>query len=187
MNLPFAKKPAISWLGSPLLSICLLLVAVMEVNSAELPQFNKDLSVDEIMAYIVMPAADALWSAVSIDMTTEGEVVTSPQSDEDWERLHEQAVKLVASTNLLLIPGLPIAAASKSETTPAGELSTTAIGELRDTQNAAWTAHVMLLHDIAMQALSTIVEHDADALSEVGGDLDAACEGCHLQFWYPEN
>jgi hypothetical protein len=28
-------------------------------------------------------------------------------------------------------------------------------------------------------------KRDVQALSDVAEDLDAACEGCHLEFWYP--
>ena len=37
-----------------------------------------------------------------------------------------------------------------------------------------------------MEALRAIDARDLDAISEAGGTIDAACEGRHLQFWYPE-
>jgi len=113
-------------------------------------------------------------------------VVTVPQTDEDWQRLHNSAVNHATSTNLLLISGLPVASGSTEEPAPAGELGPTAIAKLRNANPQAWSAHALLLHDVAIQALHAIDNHDVDGLSEVGGDIDAACESCHLQFWYPE-
>jgi hypothetical protein len=30
-----------------------------------------------------------------------------------------------------------------------------------------------------------VKKKDANALWQAGGDLDEACEGCHLEYWYP--
>ncbi len=36
-----------------------------------------------------------------------------------------------------------------------------------------------------MEALRAIDARKLDGISDAGGTIDAACEGCHLQFWYP--
>jgi cytochrome c556 len=36
-----------------------------------------------------------------------------------------------------------------------------------------------------MEALYATDARDLDAISEAGGAIDAACEGCHLQSWSP--
>src|SRR3972149_4030544 len=52
-------------------------------------------TVREVMRSIVDPSANALWqSAVNV-----------PQTDEAWTELHNRAIALVESTNLLLVPG----------------------------------------------------------------------------------
>jgi len=109
-----------------------------------------------------------------------------PETDEDWLALHNSATNLAAATNLLLIPGLPIAPAGADQQAPAGELGPKAIEQLRHANPEAWSAHALRLHNVAIQALKAIDERNVDALSEAGGEIDAACEGCHLQFWYPE-
>ena len=50
---------------------------------------------------------------------------------------------------------------------------------------AAFVAHAHVLHEAAMEALRAIDARKLDAISDAGGTIDAACEGCHLQFWYP--
>jgi hypothetical protein len=38
---------------------------------------------------------------------------------------------------------------------------------------------------VSLQALEAIDAKDAKRLLDVGGDIDAACEACHLVYWYP--
>lgn len=150
------------------------------------PPYSTDITLSDIMASIVMPAADVLWKAVSEDASATGTVVTAPQTDEDWTNVRNSAVALAAATNLLLLPQLEIAnAAQAAEQPPPGELVPAEIADLRKSNMPAWTAHALLLHDTALKAIKVIDAHDVAGLSNVGGDIDAACESCHLQFWYP--
>lgn len=159
---------------------------VFTAQSAEAPAFNTDMTLADIMEGIVMPSADVLWTSVSVDVSTEGEKVTEPQTDEDWTRLRHAAVTLAASTNLLVVPGLKIDTLADSTESAQGELSPVAIAKLRNDNLAAWAARTEVLHQTALQAIKAIDDHNAEALNDVGGELDAACESCHLQFWYPE-
>lgn len=160
--------------------------AVFSAHSAEAPTFSTDLTLANLMESIVMPAADALWQSTAVDVSATGTEVTAPTSDEAWTRLRNQAITLAAATNLLLVPGLKVDTAPDAEQPGPGELGAAAIGKLKDANAPAWAAHVEVLHTTAMRAIEAIDQRNVDALSEVGGDLDAACESCHLQFWYPE-
>jgi hypothetical protein len=37
----------------------------------------------------------------------------------------------------------------------------------------------------ALASLAIVKKRDPDSLFKVGGDLDDACEACHLEYWYP--
>jgi len=150
------------------------------------PKFSTDLSLAEIMESIIMPAAGVLWNAVSVDVTVDGVSTTEPETDEAWSQLRWSAVNLAAATNLLLIEGMPISNNPPPAQPPLGELTPDQTAALRKDNWQAWTAHVTVLHDVAMQAIKAIDAKDPNAISEVGGGIDAACEGCHKQFWYPE-
>jgi hypothetical protein len=139
----------------------------------------------DIMEGIVMSSADVLWTSVSVDVSTEGEKITAPETEEDWTRLRHAAVTLAASTNLLVVPGLKIDNPADSTESAQGELSPAAIAKLRNENLPAWAAHAEALHQTALQAIKAIDDHNAEGLNDVGGDLDAVCESCHLQFWYP--
>src|SRR5690606_32051043 len=77
-----ARSSFTNLLGSSLLAAALIGLAAMEANSAEVPDFTTDISVDDIMAAIVMPSADILWTAVTVESTTEGIVETVPETEE---------------------------------------------------------------------------------------------------------
>jgi hypothetical protein len=143
-----------------------------------------DASLSDIMATIVMPSANVLWNAVAVDVTVDGEVLTAPETDEDWQRIRTSAEELAAVTDKLLNKDLPISNAPPVEA-PIGELSKQEIAVLRTNNWPAWTAHVYVLHQVALSALDSIDTKNTQGLSDVGGTLDEACESCHLQFWYP--
>jgi hypothetical protein len=48
-----------------------------------------------------------------------------------------------------------------------------------------WQARIEALRNVGKAAMAIADKRDVQALSDVAEDLDAACEGCHLEFWYP--
>jgi hypothetical protein len=140
----------------------------------------------EIMEALVMPAAQSIWDAVAVDVTENGTIEKKPETDEDWARLRATAVTLAEATNLLVMPGRRAAPPGTVSENPAAELTPEKIDALLGQQRPAWVAHAHVLHEAAMEALRAIDAKNIDAISDAGGTIDAACEGCHLQFWYPE-
>jgi hypothetical protein len=155
-------------------------------QAAEPQPFMPDISVAEIMDAMVMPAAGALWDAVGVDVTAQGEIEKKPQNDEEWAQLRAAAVTLAEATNALIVPGRHAAPPGTVSANPDSELDPAKIEALFAKERPAWVAHAQLLHVTAMQALSAVDARDIDKISEVGGAIDEACESCHLQFWYPE-
>jgi hypothetical protein len=147
--------------------------------------FMPSATVAELMESIVMPAADVLWNAVAVDVTAQGVVETIPQTDEEWERVRWSAVALGEAANLVLIPGRRVDVPGAGSEAPDAELEPLEIQALIERQWPAWVAHAEVLHSAAMEALAAVDAHDVDALTEAGGTIDAACESCHVQFWYP--
>jgi hypothetical protein len=54
-----------------------------------------------------------------------------------------------------------------------------------DKDRAGWNQRAKALHDAAMLAVRAAESHDADKIFEVGETIEHACEGCHRQYWYP--
>lgn len=175
-------------LRKPLLSLLALASFATTAGGAEAPPatpFSTDISVAEIMESIVMPSADIFWNAVVYKVTANGEEQDVPQTDEDWAKLRWSAVSLATATNLLMIPGTPVAPPDVTEA-PEGELNPAQIAALQKDDWQAWVAHAAVLHEAALEAIKVIDARDIDGITDVGGTIDAACESCHLQFWYPE-
>ena len=146
--------------------------------------FLPQITVVEIMDSMVMPAAQVVWDAVAYDVTAAGETITGPKTDEDWQKLRWSAVELAESANNLVVPGRlvnhPGAVAAE------GELAPDKIQELIAANRGAWVAHTHVLYEAAMQAVRAIDAKNPEQVSDAGGTIDTACEGCHLQFWYPD-
>jgi cytochrome c556 len=146
-----------------------------------IPQF----SIEEIMESIVMPAAQIIWDSVAVDVTEKGTIEKGPVTDEDWTKLRETAVTLAEATNLLIVQGRRAAPPGAKSENPDSELEPEQIQALIAKNRPAFVAHAHVLHEAAMEALRAIDARKLDGISDAGGTIDAACEGCHLQFWYP--
>jgi cytochrome c556 len=146
-----------------------------------IPQF----SILEIMESIVMPAAQTIWDSVAVDVTEKGTIEKGPVTDEDWSKLRATAVTLAESTNLLIVQGRRVAPPGTKSENPDSELEPEQMQALIAKNRPAFVAHARVLHEAAMEALRAIDARKLDGISDAGGTIDAACEGCHLQFWYP--
>lgn len=140
----------------------------------------------EIMESIVMPAADVVWNATAINVTADGVEESAPETDEEWARVRAGAVELEEAANLLVIPGRAVDVPDAQSEAPDVELEPSEIAALMVSNRAAWVGYAHALQATAIQALAAIDARDLDAITEVGGAIDAACESCHTQFWYPE-
>ena len=147
--------------------------------------FTPTATIIEIMDSMVMSSAQILWDAVAVDVTDKGTVEKTPQTDEDWQKLRWTAVTLAEATNALAVPGRKVAPAGTKSQNPDSELEPAQIQAMLAKDRGAWVAHTKVLHAAAMEMIKAIDAKNIDGVSDAGGTLDAACEGCHLQFWYP--
>jgi cytochrome c556 len=174
---------------SPLCAAGCMAFSVASANSyaaeKDATGFIPDITVIEIMESIVMPTAQKIWDAVGVDVTAQGQIEKKPQNDEEWAELRAAAVTLAEATNALVVPGRHAAPAGTKSLNPDSELEPAQIEALLAKERPAWVAHAAVLHATAMQAIKAIDDRNIDAISEVGGSIDEACESCHLQFWYP--
>ena len=147
------------------------------------------LSVRELMEHIIDPTADWIFDAAVVDVTPEGVSETQPKSDEDWLKVERGALLLAESSNLLKMPRAIAPPGSESVPAEAGqptpELPPAEIQAKIDQDPARWNSHADKLRDAAMMALPAIKARNQEALFQIGTDIDNACEGCHLEYWYP--
>jgi len=110
-----------------------------------------------LMTWVIDPAADAIWDSVSWVSNEKGTKANAPKTQEDWRALRIQAGILVESANLLMLDG-------------------------RAKDQGVWMQQARKFGLEARKNLKAIEEKNVDKLFEIGGDLDHACESCHLKY-----
>jgi hypothetical protein len=155
-----------------------VLGGVVVSNAQNAQDYLPQATIDEVMNAMIMPFASVVWEAVVYEDTIKG-----PATDEGWQQARNAAVALAESANVLMIPDRPVAAADK--VAGEGELSPQEIGVLIATSRGAWIGYSRSLHEVATQTIQAIDARDPQKLADLGGTMDAICQACHKQFWYP--
>lgn len=144
-------------------------------------------SVKELMENMIDPLSDNIFDAVWWDNTSKGIEEHKPITDEDWEKVKTGAVGIVEGIELLKVPRrwTPEGDLNDSQGPNPPELSPTQIQAKLDKDPVLWTAKIQALRNVGLEVLEIVKKKDANALWQAGGDLDDACEACHLEYWYP--
>ncbi|HEX4151689.1 MAG TPA: hypothetical protein VHY75_05715 [Steroidobacteraceae bacterium] len=141
-------------------------------------------TVQELMDTRIDPAADVLWDSVAFIASESGEEDRRPQTPAQWESVRQAARTLIQAAADLTIPGRRVAAVDKPP--GPGELNVSDIQRRIDANPAAFAQRAQALGAAAQQALAAIDAKNAEALMDAGGLIDAACEACHVLYWYPQ-
>jgi hypothetical protein len=126
--------------------------------SATAPPYNADLDVNELMIHVVEPAAYDFWRGWGIIYTAEGTKDISPRTSQEWLEVENGAATVIAATNVLMLPGF----ARKPED--------------------EWYKLAKNVADIAKLGKDAAEREDKEAMYELGGKLDEACDACHEKF-----
>lgn len=142
-------------------------------------------TVRDLMADMVAPSADVLWSAVMTIETPEGYVDKVPETDEEWASLRHSATTMVESANLLLMDGRRVAPEGATASMPGYQLEPDSIATLIAADKARWVELANELRRSGEVFLDAIDARDPTPLLDAGDGLNVACEDCHQAFWYP--
>ena len=144
-------------------------------------------SVKELMRDMIDPASDFVFDAVKVETTRTGTVERLPKTDADWDRIRFGAVTLAEGVSLLKIPRpfAPPGDENNSSGPEATELSPAQIKAKLEADPVLWNAKIEALRNVGLEILEIVKNRKTDELFEAGGNLDQACEACHLQYWYP--
>jgi len=145
-------------------------------------------SVRELMKYMIDPLADNMFDAVWWETGKDGKIIEhSPKTDEDWEKIRVGAVTVAEGVFLLKVPRpfTPPGDVNNSTGPNPPELSPTQIKEKVEKDPVLWEAKIQALRNVGLEVLEIVKKKDTSALFQASGDLDEACEGCHLEYWYP--
>jgi hypothetical protein len=149
------------------------------------PEYVPTATVKDLMQSVVDPNADVVWLAVTTVQTAKGTLETRPKNDEEWTKVRHGAIALTEASNLLMVPGRHVARPGEKSDTPGVELEPSEMEALISKDLGAWRKRAHGLHEAGVAALQAIDAKDADKLFEVGEQIERACEGCHSQYWYP--
>lgn len=132
--------------------------------------------------------ANALWQAVYTTSTQQGTEDVVPATDEEWLALRRQALVLMEAANLLVTEGRPVAHPGQTLEGGVGEGVYTpgqAQAEI-EKDRALFLAFSAAMQGAAGGLVAAIDARNVEQYLGAGDSLQAACENCHLRFWYPE-
>ena len=49
----------------------------------------------------------------------------------------------------------------------------------------SWNARAKVLHEVMTSVVGAVDAKNADKVFELGEQIEAVCESCHRQYWYP--
>ena len=144
-------------------------------------------SVKELMDLMIDPASDYVFDAIGTIITTEKTTEIQPRTEDDWRRLQIGAVTMAEGAYLLKVPRrfAPVGDENNSSGPDAEELSPAQITAKLEKDPVLWNAKIEALRNASLEVLEIVKKKDVNALWGACDDLDAACENCHLEFWYP--
>ncbi len=121
------------------------------------PPFHTVYTVDDLMDYVITPAAEVYWGSVSIIVDMDGVTENFPTSDAEWERVLAAAVMLAESGNLLMMPQ-------------------------RALGGDDWMRLSRDMVDAGIVAANAARAQDVDAVFEASEQVYNACQACHNQY-----
>jgi hypothetical protein len=149
--------------------------------------FTPVVSVKELMRDVIDPLSDNIFLSVGTRVSMKGVEEWHPKTDDDWAKVRTGAVAIAEVSHLLKVPRpfAPKGDVNNSTGPDAPELSPTQILEKLQKDPVLWQAKIEVLRNVGREVLDIVERRDAGALEEAAENLDAACEGCHLEYWYP--
>ena len=153
--------------------------------AAAQPEYIPTATIKDLMQSVVDPSADVVWLAVTTVESKKGTVDTAPKTDEEWAKVRKSAIALTEAANLLIVPGRHVAKAGEKSETPGVELEPSEMEALIVKDIPAFHKRAKALHDAGVAAIEAVDAKDAQKVFEVGEKIERACEGCHSQYWYP--
>ena len=128
-----------------------------------------------------------IFDAVKVEIGPTGTVEKVPKTEKDWERIRIGAVTIAEGIYLLKIPRpfAPQGDENNSRGPAPTELSPAQIQAKLEADPVLWNAKIEALRNVGLEVIEIVSKKNVAELWEAGDNLDQACEGCHIQYWYP--
>jgi cytochrome c556 len=101
--------------------------------------------------------------------------------------MRSHAITLMESTNLLVMNGRKVLSPGQTMADEGvqGVISATEVQAKIDTNHEQFVQFSHSLHDVSADMLKAIDARNVQGMLDAGEAIDAACESCHMTFWYP--
>ena len=156
-------------------------------STAPAPGLTTTATIKDLMDAMVDPSAEYLFDNIVEIVDETGIIDKTPKTDEEWKEVRRRALMLVEAPNLLVAPGRKVARPGEKPEYPEVEIGPEQIQKLIDDDRDAFVRRARRLQDAAVLALKAIDARDKKELFAKLGDVDKACESCHLHYWYPND
>lgn len=150
------------------------------------PDYKPTATLREVMHAIVAPSAAVIWDSVVTSSTAAGVEHKEPTTDEEWESIENGVLTLLEASNLLLMPGRPVAHPGETADAPGIELEPSRVGALIAQKPDQWASFVRSFREASADLLDASRAKDVQRLFDGGAELYNTCEGCHRTFWFPD-
>ena len=151
------------------------------------PELVAPATIKDLMDAMVDPNAEYLFDNIVEIVDETGIIDKTPKTDAEWKEVRRRALMLVEAPNLLVAPGRTVAKPGEKPEYPEVELGPEQIQKLIDDDRDAFVRRARRLQDAAVLAVKAIDARDKKDLFAKLGDVDKACESCHLHYWYPND
>ena len=119
--------------------------------------FRPVADIQQLMVYVVEPAAEVYWDAVGTVMDQDGTHEIAPTTDEEWEAVVNAAYMVAESGNLMMMQG-------------------------RARDDRAWMTMSQQLVEVGRRAIAAADARDRAAVFDVGAEVYYACTACHSAY-----
>jgi hypothetical protein len=127
--------------------------------------FDTTLSTAELMAHVIDPAAQGVWSRAGWIMDANGETALFPTIESEWAAAENAAAMVAEAGNMLLLPGRQRI--------------------LAEDDNGDWPRFARTLSERAHAVRAATESRQLQAMFDAGGDLYQACVACHEKYYAP--
>jgi hypothetical protein len=156
-------------------------------SAARDPELATAATIKELMDAMVDPSAEYLFDNIVEIVDEKGIIDKTPKTDDEWKEVRRRALMLFEAPNLLVAPGRKVSKPGEKAEYPEVELNPEQIQQVIDGDRDAFVRRARRLQDAAALALKAIDARDKRDLFAKLGDVDKACESCHLHYWYPND
>jgi hypothetical protein len=151
------------------------------------PELLRPATIKDIMDSIVNPSGDFVFESVQQIADEHGISEKAPKTDAEWEEVRRHLFALLEAPNLLTMEGRKVARPEDRSRNPEIENQPEEIQRLVDADRPSFVRRARRLQDAAAVAMKAVDAKDKTALFHAIEGIDKACEGCHLNYWYPND